>query len=149
MNWFGILVVVAVGAKWAGQLWLEWLNARHVRAHAGSVPKALQNVMDGPTAARTVQYTLAKSRFRKIELTYDAAVLLLALLSGVLPAIFGWFESALGISVWAKAVVLFVIGTALSLLDLPFAWWAQFRLEEQFGFNTSTQRIWWTDRLKG
>lgn len=149
MNWFGILVVVAVGAKWSGQLWLEWLNARHVRAHAGALPKALQNVMDGPTAARTVQYTLAKSRFRRIELTYDAAVLLLALLSGVLPAIFGWFESALGISVWAKAVVLFVIGTALSLLDLPFAWWAQFRLEEQFGFNTSTQRVWWTDRLKG
>jgi STE24 endopeptidase len=47
------------------------------------------------------------------------------------------------------AVFLFAVGLALSLPALPLAWYDQFKLEERFGFNTSTQKIWWLDRLKG
>ncbi|HWI59822.1 MAG TPA: M48 family metallopeptidase, partial [Bacillota bacterium] len=32
---------------------------------------------------------------------------------------------------------------------LPLDWYAQFRLEERFGFNTTTLKLWWLDRLKG
>ena len=38
---------------------------------------------------------------------------------------------------------------ALSLPGLPLDWYDQFRLEERFGFNTTTQKLWWMDRLKG
>jgi STE24 endopeptidase len=44
---------------------------------------------------------------------------------------------------------LFTVGAALSITNLPFAWYAQFRLEQRFGFNTSTRKLWWSDRLKG
>ena len=37
----------------------------------------------------------------------------------------------------------------MSVLSLPFSWCSQFRLEEWFGFNNSTQRIWWSDQAKG
>src|SRR5208282_324134 len=33
--------------------------------------------------------------------------------------------------------------------DLPLGWHAQFRLEERFGFNTTTAATWWLDRVKG
>ena len=33
--------------------------------------------------------------------------------------------------------------------SLPFDWWEQFRLEQQFGFNQGTPGLWLTDRLKG
>ena len=32
---------------------------------------------------------------------------------------------------------------------LPFDWYAQFKLEERFGFNTTTMKTWVLDRLKG
>src|SRR5258706_262861 len=32
---------------------------------------------------------------------------------------------------------------------VPVDWYGQFRLEQRFGFNTTTQRLWWMDRLKG
>jgi STE24 endopeptidase len=148
MNWFGILVVVFVALRWAAQSWLEQLNASYVRAHADAIPEGLRAVVDPPTYAKSIEYTLAKSRFRKIELGYEAAVLLLILFTGLLPWVFGLFARALGDSPWAKGATLFGIGVVLSILDLPFAWWAQFRLEEKFGFNTSSQKIWWADRLK-
>jgi STE24 endopeptidase len=32
---------------------------------------------------------------------------------------------------------------------LPFAWYAQFKLEDRFGFNTTTVKTWVLDRVKG
>lgn len=149
MNWFGTLVLVLVALRWATQVWLERLNARHVLAHATAIPDGLQTVVDPQTYAKAVEYTLAKGRLRMRELTYDAVVLILALFSGVLPWLFHEFSNRLGQSPWAQGAALFAAGVALSVTDLPFAWWAQFRLEERFGFNTSTQKLWWSDRLKG
>ena len=36
-----------------------------------------------------------------------------------------------------------------SIVGLPFAWYAQFKLEDRFGFNTTTVKTWVLDRLKG
>jgi STE24 endopeptidase len=149
MNWFGLIVLFLIGLKWITQLWLEWLNESNVRANAGAVPESFKAVVDQPTYAKTVEYTLAKSRFRKVELTYDAAVLVVVLFSGMLPWAYGVFLNGLGGLPWAMGLFLFAVGVVLSIPDLPFAWYAQFRLEERFGFNTSTQKLWWADRLKG
>ena len=37
----------------------------------------------------------------------------------------------------------------LSIPGLPLEWYDQFKIEERFGFNTSTQKTWWLDRFKG
>jgi len=47
------------------------------------------------------------------------------------------------------ASFLFFIGVALSILALPFAWYAQFKLEQRFDFNTATMKTWMLDRVKG
>jgi STE24 endopeptidase len=54
-----------------------------------------------------------------------------------------------GASAWSMAAFLFAVGFAMSLPSLPLDWYAQFRLEEKFGFNTTTQKTWWMDRVKG
>src|ERR1035438_8337199 len=131
-----VLVLLLILAKWAAQVWLERLNARHVRAHAGAVPDAFKGVVDDATYAKSVQYTLAKGRLDQISLTYNSAVLLIVLFSMVMPWGFHGFTQWLGDSAWAMAAFLFVTGVALSLPGLPLEWYVQFRLEERFGFNT-------------
>ena len=148
-NLVTLSVLGLLAAKWAVQLWLERLNQRNVLAHAGGVPAAFRDVIDGPTYARMVEYTLAKARLHQVELTYNAAVLVAVLFSGVLPWAFARLSQGLGTSAWAMAALLFVIGVALSLPGLPLDWYSQFRLEQRFGFNTTTQKLWWLDRFKG
>ena len=92
----GILVALLILAKWAAQLWLERLNSRHVLAHAGAVPEAFKGVVDEATYAKSVRYTLAKGRLDQIEVTYNSAVLLLVLFSGVLPWGFHGFQPMAG-----------------------------------------------------
>jgi STE24 endopeptidase len=142
------IVAVLIVARLAVELWLSALNRRHVVAHAGAVPPAFQGFIDKTVYDKSVAYTLARQRFGNIEILYASVVLIVVLFSGVLPGLFELFTIHLGNSVWAMAAFLFVIGTALSLLSLPLEWLSQFRLEQKFGFNTTTQRIWWMDRLK-
>jgi len=145
----GLLVLGLILAKWTAQVWLERLNLRHVLAHAGRVPEAFKEIVDEATYAKSVQYTAAKSRLYQLETTYNCAILLGVLYSGVLPWGLGLLTHWLGGSAWASAAFLFAIGLALCVPGLPLDWYEQFRLEERFGFNTTTQKLWWLDRLKG
>src|SRR6185295_1122186 len=89
------------------------------------------------------------NRFGDVVTLFDTALLVAILFSGVLPWAYGKFTAAFGTSVWAMAAFLFATGVALSLVSLPFAWYAQFKLEDRFGFNTTTVKTWVLDRLKG
>ena len=146
---FAIVVFIFISARWLAQVALEALNRRHVRGHAGAVPEAFRDVMDEPTYNKSVQYTLAKARLNQVELTWETIVLLAALFSGVLPWLWEGFVGRFGVSIWSGAAFLFASGLLLSLPGLPLDWYAQFHLEEKFGFNTMTPRLWWLDRFKG
>ena len=128
---------------------LEWINQQHVQSHASVVPGAVTDTVTPETYAKSVAYTLVKSRFEMIHLTWSAVILAATLLSGVLPWFYRAFQHAAGSSVWAGGAFLFIVGVLLSATDLPFEWHAQFHLEERFGFNTTTVRTWCMDRVKG
>src|SRR4030095_7128811 len=145
---FAIIASVLILARASAELWLIRLNQRHVRAHADEVPPAFREIVDEPTYRRSIDYTLAKSRFGEVTTVFDAAFLIGLLFSGVLPWAFGKFTTAFDTSVFAMAGFLFGIGIALSVVRLPFAWYAQFKLEERFGFNTTSMKTWVLDRLK-
>jgi len=136
-------------AKWLAELWLSLLNRRNVLAHADAVPAAFKEIVDEATYAKSVQYTLARGRLGRFENAYHVLILLLVLFSGVLPWAFAFFQARFGSSAWAMTGFLFAIGVVLSLPGLPIDWVEQFRLEARFGFNTTTQKTWWLDRLKG
>jgi len=42
-----------------------------------------------------------------------------------------------------------LVGIIMSVPGMPWDWWGQFHLEERFGFNHSTPKVWVTDKLKG
>lgn len=135
-------------ARWVIEMTLARLNERHVVAHANAVPEPFRAHMPQETYARAVHYTLARSRFGQAETTFDSLVLSALLLLGALPWAYRFVLDSIGDSAWSQAAAIFLILVGLSCLSLPFAWAAQFRLEARFGFNTSTLKTWWTDRLK-
>jgi STE24 endopeptidase len=144
-----LAVSILLIGKWAAQLWLAYLNRRNVLAHANTIPDAFKDSVDADTYSKSVQYTLAKNRFGNIEMTWDLLVLAAVLFSGLLPWMFRLFSGWLGTSAWAMAAYLFAVGILLALPDIPFEWYSQFHLEERFGFNTNTPKLWFVDRLKG
>ena len=149
MDWLLPTVVTLIVLRLVAQLALEALNRAEVRRHAGTRPAALADVMDDATYAKSGDYTLAKSRFSSVETVWEVVMLLAVLFSGVLPWLWTRFNGLAPGAAWSGA--LFLVGTMipLGLPNLPFEWWAQFRLEARFGFNKSTLKLWVTDHVKG
>src|SRR4051812_32923315 len=81
------VLITLLLAKAAAQLWLERLNRKHVLAHAGAVPESFKGTIDEPTYRKSVLYTLDRNSLEQVETAWDALVLLLALLSGILPLV--------------------------------------------------------------
>lgn len=149
-----VLVLSIVAAllvlQLAAELVLSALNRAEVRRHAAVPPPAVAAIMDAPTYAKAVAYTLEKSRFGIVTEIFDTLVLALVLFGGVLPVLFAHVAAWGGPgAVWSHAVFVLLAGVLLSVPALPFEWWEQFRLEEKFGFNKSTPALWLTDKLKG
>ncbi len=143
-----IVFVCLLIAKTGFELWLDLLNRGHVRKESGRIPDAYSEFIDSETYENSIAYTLAKSSFGIWSSLYDAALLALIILSGFLPWLFGLLGSGFGRTLWADALILFLVGTILSLPSLPWEWWGQFRLEEKFGFNKSTKKLWVSDKIK-
>jgi len=149
MQPFAVIAFILILARVGTELWLSGLNQRHVYANRNEMPSPLAGVMDKLTYQRSIDYTLTKNRFGNIVTVFDAVLLTGVLFSGLLPSALGKFSAILGGSVWAMAGFLLLVAIALSIPGLPFDWYAQFKIEERFGFNTTSVKTWIVDRLKG
>ncbi len=134
----------------AGELVLSALNRAEVRRHADAPPPGAAAIMDAATYAKSVAYTMEKSRFGVLTGVFDALVLAMVVFGGVLPWLFGQIGAwgAHG-AVWDDVLFILGAGLLLAVPSLPFDWWEQFRLEQKFGFNKTTPSLWVTDKLKG
>ena len=74
MHSFAIIALVLILARAVAELWLSRLNRRHVCAHTNEVPPAFRGIIDESTYRRSIDYTLAKSRFGNIVNVFDAVV---------------------------------------------------------------------------
>lgn len=128
---------------------LDWINLRHVRKNATTIPESFRDFMDVETYAKSVAYTEARTRFGMLSEVFDAVLLAIVLIVGLLPWLYEGLAGVLGAGVWGQGLVLICIMLVLGLPGLPFDWWSTFRLEARFGFNKSTLKLWITDKIKG
>jgi len=149
MNTILITFVCLLVLKLVTGIILDFMNMRHARAKSAEVPDAFKDFIDLPTYQKSIDYTVAKTRFGILSELYDSVILAIVLLAGALPWLYSWLSGVIGYGVWGQACVLFLIGMILGLPGLPFDWWSTFRLEERFGFNKSTLKLWIVDKVKG
>jgi len=144
-----LAAIILITLKCCFEYFLEKLNATHVEEKRHRIPSVFQKVFDRETFDKANDYTLAKSALSRKESIYDAVVLGVLLVFAIIPWLYNGLTDWLGYGLWGQAVVFVTVLSLFSLPGLPFEWISQFRLEESFGFNKTTPRLWWTDKLKG
>lgn len=144
-----IATLALLALKTIFSLVLDWINLRHVRKNAGTIPESFRDFMDAETYKKSTAYTEARTRFGMLSESFDALLLALILAIGILPWLYEGLATVLGAGIWGQSLILIVIMLVLGLPGLPFDWWSTFRLEAHFGFNKSTLKLWITDKIKG
>jgi STE24 endopeptidase len=143
--------VVALLASTAVQLWLDARQARHVARHRGAVPTAFAGTVPLAAHQKAAGYTVAKTRLHSALVLVNAVVLLGWTLLGGLDALNGLVKAfTLGWGPMAYQLALAGAFVAVgSAIDLPAALYRTFVLEQRFGFNRMTLRMWLADMVKG
>lgn len=149
---FTLLFVLALVTGLLSRFYLASRQLRHVARHRSAVPAAFATTITLPAHQKAADYTMAKGRFGLLEMAFGAAILLGWTLLGGLDALNQALNHS-GLSAYGTLVpqlaLLAAFGLISGLLDLPFTLYSTFRLEERFGFNKMTFRLWLTDMLKG
>ncbi|MEI6002960.1 M48 family metallopeptidase [Paraburkholderia bengalensis] len=147
--YFTVLFVIAIVAMVGTKLWLASRQIRFVAAHRDSVPPQFSGTIPLTAHQRAADYTVERTRLTMIEIVVGAAVLVaLTLLGGVQAleiAIGGW----LGHGYIGQIALVAAVIAITSVIDLPFDYYRQFVIEQRFGFNRMTKRIFVVDRVKG
>jgi len=149
MNTILIAFIALLILKYATSTLLDVLNLGYVKRQSEAVPPGFIDFIDLPTYQKSIEYTVAKTRFGLVSDFYDSIILAVVVLSGLLPWLYTSLSATFGFGIWGQALVLFLIAVILGLPGMPFEWWSTFRIEERFGFNKSTQKLWIVDKAKG
>ena len=134
------------------KFWLATRQLRHVASHRLRIPAAFAGHITPEAHAKAADYTLAKGRFGLIALAFGAAVLLGWTLLGGLDLLNTGLRDAVQTDFGAMAYQLALLLSFVvigALIELPLEWYSTFRVEQRFGFNRMTTRLWLVDLAKG
>lgn len=133
------------------RFYLASRQIRHVARHRDAVPAAFASTISLAAHQKAADYTIAKARLGLLEMAFGAAVLLGWTLLGGIDTLSQALTNA-GLTTYGSLVpqlaLLAAFGLISGLLDLPFTLYTTFRLEERFGFNKMTFKLWLADLLK-
>jgi len=145
---FALSVVVSLLVK----VWLATRQMRHVAAHRDKVPEAFSGSITLAAHRKAADYTLEKSRFGLLSTAFGAALLLGWTLLGGLDSLNAAVRDAV-LPRWGsmayQLALLAAFGVVSGGLDLPFDLYATFRIEQRFGFNRMTWKLYAADMFKG
>ncbi|MEN9891565.1 MAG: hypothetical protein RLY78_1860 [Pseudomonadota bacterium] len=145
---FAIALLAALGLK----LWLAGRQMAHVARHREQVPTPFAERVPLAAHQRAADYTVAKGRLGLLSTAWASAVLLGWTLLGGLDALNTVVREVVQ-PAWGDLAYQLALVGAFSviggLLELPFELFHIFRIEQRFGFNRVTLRLWLADQLKG
>jgi STE24 endopeptidase len=151
LTWTGVFAAALV-VSLAIRTWLLARQVKHVACHRHEVPPAFRGSVDLAAHQRAADYTIAKARLGHWQMAAGAVVLLGWTLFGGLDALNTMVREAVApragqLAYEVALVAAFVVVGAI--VELPFEWYSTFRLEQRFGFNRMTWRLWLADTAKG
>ncbi len=140
-----IILAIAVVSYVFDQL-LDYLNLKSMR---GDIPDDVAEFYDRAQYVRSLDYHRELTRFGFISSGFSFVVSIAMLVSGG----FGWLDDLLHGYIQHPiplALVFFaILLIAADILSLPFQLYSTFVIEEKFGFNKTTVRTFFLDKVKG
>lgn len=145
-NYIFYILISFVVLEFAAGMVLGILNKRSMSL---PVPDLLKDIYDKEAYGRQQAYMKENRKTELAERILKFVVVLIVLFYGVLGALDTWCNSVAGNGLWSFLIFFGVIMLFLMVLGLPFNYYSTFVIEEKYGFNKTTKKVFWTDFIKG
>ncbi|MFD2516836.1 M48 family metallopeptidase [Salinimicrobium flavum] len=124
---------------------LDALNAAHFN---DPVPPSLQDVYKEEEYQKSQEYKKTRYKFGLLSSSFSVALLLAFLFADGFDVVDGIARSVSDNAIVIGLIFFGIIILASDILSLPFSYYSTFVIEEKFGFNKTTRKTFFLDKLK-
>ena len=125
---------------------LDYLNSTW---RGKELPEELKGIYDEEKYKKSQEYGKINSRFAFVSGTFHFILVVLMLVLGGFAYLDEWARSFTQNPVWSALIFFGILFFLSDIVNLPFSWYGTFVIEEKFGFNKTTPKTFFTDKLKG
>lgn len=141
-----VAIISILVADFGLERFLALLNIKNSKL---PLPSILSDIYDSEKYTKQQDYFRTNTKFGMLTSTFSFVITLAMYVFGL----FGWLDSALQPIITheiLRSLAFFgIIFFANDLLTTPFSWYDTFVIEQRFGFNKVTPKIFILDKLKG
>lgn len=139
------IIISAIALGFTFDLIISLLNTSH---RSRPIPKALLDVYPPERYRLQQEYQAVNTRLNYIQKGIETAALIVVIGVGGFGWLHGWLTGFELGAVITTLAFFAILGLASGLLSIPFSAWDTFVVEQRFGFNRSTPKLFITDLLK-
>lgn len=142
--YYSILFVLI--ANFIFERWLDYLNTTN---WSSELPPELLGIYNEEKYQKSIEYEKVTYRFSVVTESLGFIAVLLIFIAGG----FGWLDgiirSRVTNPIYIALIFFAILGLVTEIVSLPFSWYDTFVIEEKFGFNKTTRRVFILDQIKG
>lgn len=140
---YKVAALILLGIYFAYKLLLDWLQFRSLNR---PVPDNVKDLYNEEEYAKWKSYTRETYRLSLVRGIVTGAFSVLMILANAYAWVDGLFDES-GVMIKSLAVFLFLI-LYQEILEIPFAYISNFKIEEKYGFNKMTKKTFITDCVR-
>ena len=145
---FTFLFLAALMLMVLTKLWLAARQVRHVAQHRHAVPNRFADSITLSSHQKAADYTIARTRLSMLEVLAGAALLIVLTMLGGLQWINQFWLGTFGPGYAYSVALIASVAVIGGLVDLPFSLYGQFGIEQRFGFNRMSWKLYLADLAK-
>jgi STE24 endopeptidase len=148
MQTFTAVFLVALLLTFCVRMWLATRHIHHVLGHRDSVPDNFSAQISLEAHQKAADYTCAKTRLGYVSISLETLLLLILTLGGGLSILVAFWSNLLNDPIASGMALIMSTILLMSVAEIPVSYYRTFVIEQQFGFNKMTSRMFLADLVK-
>jgi len=144
-----ILFFIILGIVIASFLFEQILDYLNYKKFNDPIPNELHDVYDKEEYEKSQKYKITTYRFGLLSSWISFSGIVLFLIFDGFALVNQWAYDITSQPILVALIFFGILGLASDILSTPFTYYSTFVIEEKFGFNKTTKKTFWLDKLKG
>ena len=142
-------IFYAILALYIGEFLLsKTLSFLNTKRWSNELPKELEDIYDKDKYSKSMEYEKVKHKFSTISGLFSFNVMILILLFSWFWELYNYLQNYTSNAILLTLYFFWIISLIQTIISLPFSYYSTFVIEEKFGFNKMTKKMFVLDNIK-
>ncbi|MCK4699547.1 MAG: M48 family peptidase, partial [Bacteroidales bacterium] len=140
------IILAIVVFDFALERLLDWLNSTR---WSSKLPDELMGIYDPDRYKKSQKYEKENQKFGKLTSSFSLSIMVAMLFLAGFAVVDNWAREISANQIVIALIFFGILGLAMDIVNTPFNLYDTFVIEEKYGFNKTTLKTFFLDKVKG